>query len=352
MPTGPRYPGAQPVASRISASVAQRQPVSPGTLPTFTSFSMWSPRISSMCTLSPATIMIDFAVRASGSSSSSATSSQVVMARRGHALSRLVAVVPAVRGRDRLGLLDVGRVLRLRAPGDRVLAGVGEHLELVRGEAADRAGVGLDRAEPEPEAREDPRVGVVHRLVALHQRVAIDVERVGVLHQELAPAHHAEPRPDLVAELDLDLVEVHRQLPVAADVLAHDVGDHFLVRRAEQEVALVAVVDLEELRAELVPAARLLPQLRGHHVRHVDLHRPRTVHFLADDRLDLAQRDEAERHPRIDAGRDLLDHARAEHELLARDFRLGGGFLQRGEIEPRNVHRYRGVEWQTVDFTP
>jgi len=34
----------------------------------------------------------------------------------------------------------------------------------------------------------------------------IGVERVAVLHRELAPAHDAEARPDLVAELGLDLV--------------------------------------------------------------------------------------------------------------------------------------------------
>jgi hypothetical protein len=40
----------------------------------------------------------------------------------------------------------------------------------------------------------------------------IGMEAVGVLHQELARAHDAEARPDLVAELGLDLVVVDRQL--------------------------------------------------------------------------------------------------------------------------------------------
>jgi hypothetical protein len=42
------------------------------------------------------------------------------------------------------------------------------------------------------------------------------VKGIGVLHGELAPAHDAEARPDLVAELGLDLIEVPRQLPIAA----------------------------------------------------------------------------------------------------------------------------------------
>ena len=39
----------------------------------------------------------------------------------------------------------------------------------------------------------------------------VDVEGIGVLHQELAPAHHAEPGPHLVAELPLDMIQNLRQ---------------------------------------------------------------------------------------------------------------------------------------------
>src|SRR6185437_1745555 len=191
----------------------------------------------------------------------------------------------------------------------------------------------------EAEAREDSRVRVVHRAIRHHQRIAVDVERVRVLHQEFAPAHYAEARPYLVAELDLDLVEVDGQLPVAPDILAHDVGHHFLVRRAEQEIPLLAVPDLQELRPELVPATRLFPQLGGHDMRQIRFERAGAIHFLAHHLLDLSQRDEAERHPAIDAGRNLLDHSCAQHQLLADDFRFGGRFLQRAKIELRDAHR-------------
>ena len=40
MPTGPRYPGRQPVASMISASDAKRQPSIPGSLPILISLPM------------------------------------------------------------------------------------------------------------------------------------------------------------------------------------------------------------------------------------------------------------------------------------------------------------------------
>src|SRR5690606_40935186 len=48
-----------------------------------------------------------------------------------------------------------------------------------------------------------------------------------------ACAHDAEAGPDLVAELGLDLVEVDRELAIALQLAAGEVGDHFLVGRAE-----------------------------------------------------------------------------------------------------------------------
>ena len=84
--------------------------------------------------------------------------------------------------------------------------GIGEHLELMRRAAADLPGVGGDRAELESHPAEDARVRVVHRLIRLQHRRLVDVERVRVLHHELARAHDAEARPDLVAKLGLDVV--------------------------------------------------------------------------------------------------------------------------------------------------
>src|SRR2546427_10970295 len=68
--------------------------------------------------------------------------------------------------------------------------------------AADQAGVGIHRAEAEPAAGEDGLVRLVHLPVALLCAGFVGVERVGVLHDELAPAHQPEARPDLVPELD------------------------------------------------------------------------------------------------------------------------------------------------------
>ena len=117
----------------------------------------------------------------------------------------------ARRGRrNGFGEFNVGRVVRLRAVGDGVFAGVGEHMEFMRSGAADRAGVGSDGAEFQSQSRENAAVGVVHVAVFAQKVVVVHVEGIGVLHQELAAAHHAETRTDLVAELGLDLVQIER----------------------------------------------------------------------------------------------------------------------------------------------
>ena len=79
---------------------------------------------------------------------------------------------------------------------------------------ADRARVRLDDREVEAAALEDPAVRRVLRLVGAVEPLGVRVEGVAVVHQELAAAHQAEARTDLVAELRPDLVERHRQLPV------------------------------------------------------------------------------------------------------------------------------------------
>src|SRR5581483_8957455 len=182
-----------------------------------------------------------------------------------HRLRRRIALADVRRNRRELRLLDVRRVAAAVARDDRVFAGLGEHLELVARGAPDRSRVGLDGAEDEAAAPEDALVGVVHVPVLALAVRAIGVEGVAVLHQELAPAHEAEARADLVPELGLDLVQVLREVAVRADLLPHDVGHGLLVRRAEAEVALVAVLDAEQLLAVALPASALLPELRRAH---------------------------------------------------------------------------------------
>ena len=154
---------------------------------------------------------------------------------------------------------------------------------------------------------------------------------VGVLHHEFARTHDAEAWPDLIAELGVDLVVVHRQLPVAAQFPPGDLRDHFLGGRGKAVVALVAVADAQEKVTVDVPASGLLPEFGGLHGGHQDLKGSRAVHFLPDDALDLAQHAQAQRQPRKEAGRQSTHQAGTQHELVTDDLGVGRCFLQGGE---------------------
>lgn len=208
----------------------------------------------------------------------------------------------------------------------------------MRAAAADRAVVGRDRTKLEADAREDPHVRVVHLLVRFLEAFVILIKRVRVLHDELAAAHHAEARTDLVAELRLDLVEVHRHLPVALDLVARDVSDDFLVRRPDHEFVLLAILEAQQFGTVLLPAPRFLPQLGGLHGGHQQLDRARPVHLLAHDRLDLADRAQADRQIVIDAAGDAANHAGSHHQLVADDLGVGGCFLQGADKETGGFH--------------
>src|SRR5665213_4615829 len=116
------------------------------------------------------------------------------------------------------------------------------------------------------------------------------MERIGVLHDELAAAHDAEARPYFIAELQLDLVEIDRQLAIALELTPRDIGDDLFVRRADDEVALVAVLQAQQLRSVLIPATRLLPELSGLNRAQQQFQGAGAIHLLANDGFHFAQR--------------------------------------------------------------
>ena len=142
-----------------------------------------------------------------------------------------------------------------------------------------------------------------------------------------APAHHAEARPALVAELGLDVVEVLRHLAVALDLVARDVGDHLLRRRLDDEVALVRSrpaassgpsCPSARSRSRAPPAAPPASAVRPR----------RHGHLLADDGLDLADHAQAHRHVVVDAGGDFAGSCRRAASALADDLGVGGASLR------------------------
>ena len=127
------------------------------------------------------------------------------------------------------------------------------------------------------------------------------------------------------------MIEGARQVAVRFDVIAEQGGDHFLVGRAVQHLALVAIGDAQHFRAVGVVAPALAPQVGRLERRHQQFDGAGTVLFLAHDAFDLAQHAQAERQPGVDAGGGLADQAGAEHQLVADDLGVGRTLLENGQ---------------------
>ena len=180
--------------------------------------------------------------------------------------------------------------------------GFGKHDEFMAEIATDRTGIGTHRDRLEAAALEGAEIGDKHAVIGRLRRLVVEVEGIGVLHQEFAATHHAETRTALVAELPLDVVEIERQVLVGLDVGPEDVSDHFLIGRAEEHLAFHPVLDAQHLLAVVIIAAALAPEFGGLDGRHQDLDGPCPVLLLAHDIADLVERHLAERQPGIDAG--------------------------------------------------
>ena len=90
------------------------------------------------------------------------------------------------------GELQVRRVGPLVVERDIVLAGLREHVELLGAAAPDCPRIRLHHPEVEARAGEDAPVGIAHRLVAPAAPRLVEVEGVGVLHDEFPRPHNAE----------------------------------------------------------------------------------------------------------------------------------------------------------------
>src|SRR5271163_2636412 len=112
-------------------------------------------------------------------------------------------------GLHRLGAVEVDVFRRrlkreiLAVAEHLAFAGRGENEELVREVAAYRSGFGAHRNGGEAKTGESAQIGGEHLVVRVARASLVEVEGIGVLHQELARTHDAEAGPDLVAELPL-----------------------------------------------------------------------------------------------------------------------------------------------------
>jgi len=231
-----------------------------------------------------------------------------------------------------------GHVHEVAVAEDRALARFGEYDEFMAHVAADGAGVGGHRDRAQAQAVEGAQISDEHLAVGAARALDIEVEGIGVLHQEFAATHDAEAGADLVAELPLDVEEVARQVAVGLHGALEDFGDHLLIGGAIEHVALVAILDAEHFGAIGVVAARLAPEIGGLERRHEEFDGACPRLLLADDLLDVAQHGEAHRQPGIDAGGGLADEARAQHQPMGDDLGFGGVFPEGGQKISGKAH--------------
>src|SRR5437660_202222 len=243
---------------------------------------------------------------------------------------------------------------------DAGLPGLREYDEFMAEVAADRAGFGTHRDRLQPHPRKGPQVSDEHLVVGTPRRGLIDIEGIGVLHQELAASHDAETRALLVAELPLDMIEIERQAFVGFHVGAENLGDHLLVGGPKQEFALVPIGDAQHFRAVGVVASAFAPEIGKLQRRHQQFQCAGAVLFLAHDLLDLLQDPEAQRQPSVDAGRLLPHHAGAQHQPMRHNLRLFRILLQDRQEKSRQSHQHTpqesaegssesGLLWKTQD---
>ena len=229
-----------------------------------------------------------------------------------------------------MGDLEIGREIAVLAGDERVLAGAGRCEEVHRLAPAHHPRLRLHGVIGDPAALEDAVVGRLVGAEALLEPGVVAVERVAVLHDELADANQATARARLVAVLGLEVVPALRQLPVALK-LARVERERLLVGHRQDEPAACTVLGVEDL-GDLVAAGRL-PELDRRQHRREPLLRADRVHLLADDLLDLAVDAPAERRERPEAGAELPDEPAADEQLVADRLGVRRRIAQRRKVE-------------------
>ena len=111
------------------------------------------------------------------------------------------------------------------------------------------------------------------------------------------------------------------------------------MRGAKAVIAVVAVLEAQQLLAVVLPAAGLFPEVAGDDHGHEQLGEPGGVHFLAHHALHVFQGLQAQRQVDVHAGGELADHAGAQQQLVADHFRFGRGFLERGDVGGAETHQ-------------
>ena len=214
------------------------------------------------------------------------------------------------------GPFQIGGVSAAVAESDAVLTRVRAHHELHGVTAAHVAGGRLHLDGLETHTGEYPVVCAAVSLELAVEAVEADVQRVGILHDELSHPEEAGLGPGFVPELGLEVIPELGQLPIGVQFRG-EVGEHLLVGEGQHEVGAPAILELDHDPLDIIPPAGPLPQLgRMNHGRQ-ELLAPDGVHLLPDDAGDLRGDPHPEREQRIGAGHELADETAPDQQAVA-----------------------------------
>ena len=187
-------------------------------------------------------------------------------------------------------LLGVGRVATAGAGDHRILAGKRGQDKLVGIFPADSPAVGFRHKYRQTAPAIDVAVGLGHSLIALLQALLVGVKAIGVLHGKFPYSHQARPGPELVPEFGLNLIQDHRQVPVALEIGPGDVGDYFFMGRGQNHRTPAAILQRKQIVPEGCPATGLLPQLHGLQGGQEQFLAAGGIHLFPNDAFNLADR--------------------------------------------------------------
>ena len=244
------------------------------------------------------------------------------------------------RGRDRHGLHVRG--VTSRGAHETVLPSGQHGLELLGSGTAHGPGRGLHDHVLQPETVEDADVGVPEGLVAGLQARVVDVEGVGILHDELASPEQTGAGAGLVAVFRLDLEEHQGQVLVGAVQVTHQKGEHLLVGGAEQHVIATAVLQPEQVLPVLGPAVGGLVGIPGQQGGEPHLLGPCGLHLLTENALDLLHHLQTQRQPRVHPRCDATDVSCPNQPPVAGDLGIRRVFTQGPNEQLAEARDHRG----------
>ena len=224
---------------------------------------------------------------------------------------------------------------------DQVFPGLRRHHEFLGCGTSDGTAVGIDGNRLQPTALEHLPVGLIHPCIGGLQIGLVGMEGVGVLHDEFTTAHQTEAGPDLIPELGLNLIKVHRQLPVGPQHFPRQGGDHLFMGGTEAEFAALAILQVKHdslAGCVALPATAAFPEFRGMQLGQQRLQGAGPVHLLPHDGGDALQHLPHQGKVGIDAGTDPANETPTQQQLMGSDLSFRWHIAQRHQHQAGDAH--------------